>query len=192
VNATPSTTQRPDWAVLVAVACVACSWFLMSSLNTNLGVVQLQFRFYNVLTLMHSPRSIITGAEGDRAALDAWIFGAVCMVAILAALAPLVSRRRIAWLGCLAPFALMALTGAILYHGFSQDLIADKGTFGDTGSQFIRFANSLASRVGDAITRQIHVGPGGYLALIATAFLAIKGLRGYQQTPHSPPGTTTL
>ena len=192
MNATPTTTSRPDWAVLVAVALVACSWFLMSSLNTNLGIVQLQFRFYNVLTLMHSPRSIITGAEGDRATLDAWIFGTVCVLAILAALAPLVSRRRIAWLGCLAPFALMALTGAILYHGFSQDLITDNGTFGDTGSQFIRFANSLASRVGDAITQRIHVGPGGYLALLSTAYLAIKGLRGFQQAPELPSKTITV
>jgi hypothetical protein len=182
VNAIIPATRRPDWTVLVAVACVACSWFLMNSLTTDLGFLQFQFRFYNVLTLMHAPRSILTGPGGDGARLDASIFGTVCALAILAALAPLVSRRRIAWLGCVAPFVLMAIVGAILYHKLSQDLIADDGSYGDTGSQIIHFANSLAEKVGGVVTRQVHVGAGGYLALVATAVLAIKGLLGYQNS----------
>jgi hypothetical protein len=164
----------------VAIACVVCSWFLMNSLTTDLGFLQIQFRFYDVLTLMHAPRSILTGAGGGSAKLDAWIFGTVCVVAILAALAPLVSQRRIAWLGCAAPFALMAIVGAILYHELSQDLLADNGSFGNTGSQFIRFANSLADKVGNVVTRQVHVGAGGYLALASSAVLAVKGLLGYR------------
>lgn len=182
MNAIIPPTRRLDWTVLVAVAGVACSWFLMNSLTTDLGFLQIQFRFYDVLTLMHAPRSVLTGPSGDSAQLDAWLFGTVCVLAILAALAPLVSQRRIAWLGCVAPFALMAIVGAVLYHTLSQDLIADQGNFGDTGSQIIRFANSLADKVGSVVTRQVHVGAGGYLALASTAVLAVKGLLGYHNS----------
>jgi hypothetical protein len=180
VDADSATARRPDWTVLVAVACLACSWFFMSSLVMDYGAVQLQFRFYNVLTLMHSPGRIVTGASGDGATWDAWLFGSVCAAAVLAALAPAVSTRKVAWLGCVAPIALMALSGAILYHGFSQDLVADDGFLGDTGLRLSHLANQLANRVGGMIARQIHVGLGGYLSLASSAFLAVKGLRGYQ------------
>jgi hypothetical protein len=180
VDADPTTARRLDWTMLVAVACVACSWFFMSSLITDYGAVQLQFRFYNVFTLMHSPGRIVTGATGDGAIRDAWLFGSVCTAAVLAALAPAVSTHKAAWLGCVAPFALMAVSGAILYHGFSQDLVADDGYLGSTGLHLSHLANQLASKVGGMIARQIHVGLGGYLSLVASAFLAFKGLRGYQ------------
>jgi hypothetical protein len=182
VDAHTDVGARPDWTVILAVALLACGWFLMNSLITNLGFVQVQFHFYNVLTLMRSPARITTGAYGDGASLDAWLFGTLCLLALLAALAPLISQRRIAWLGCIAPFALMALVGVILYHELSQDFIADNGHVGSTGSQLIRFANDLANRVGAAITRQITVGLGGYLSVGASAYLAYRGLLGYQKT----------
>jgi hypothetical protein len=170
--------------VPVAVACVAWGWFFMNSLITDYGVVQLQFRFYNVLTLMHAPGSIATGASGDRARIEGWLFGTVCVAALLAALAPALSSRRTAWLGCVAPFALMALSGAVLYHSFSQELLDNSGMLGDSGLRLSRYANELANRLGAQISRQIHVGLGGYLSLAASAYLAIRGLRSYQRAPQ--------
>ena len=171
-----------DWAVLLPAIGVACGWFLMASLITDVGLIQLRFHFYNVLTLMHTPGRIATGIRGDGPTLEAWLFGTLCAAAIFAALAPLVSRRRDAWLGCVAPLALMALCAAILYHALSQELIADNGSLGDTGSRLIHFANSFVGRVGNRVARQVHVGAGGYVSLAASAFLAVKGLRGYQRT----------
>ena len=181
MDADPAIARRLDWTMTFAIACVACSWFFMNSLITDYGALQLQFRFYNVLTLMHSPGRISTGAFGDGATRDAWLFGSVCVVAVLAALAPAVSTRRRAWLGCVAPFALMALSGAILYHGLSQDLVDNSGSLGDTGLRLSHLANELANKVGAVITRRVHVGFGGYLSVAASAFLAVKGLRGYQK-----------
>ncbi len=183
VDAISPSPSRPDWTVLAALVCLACGWFIFSSLTTDLGALQLQFHFYNVLTLMHSPRSIMTGADGGGATLDAWLFGTLCVAALLAAAAPVLSARRVAWLGCLAPAALMALCGLVLYHGFSQDLVDNNGMLGDTGLHLSRFANALAEKVGGIITQRIHVGLGGYLALAASAFLAVKGLLRYQQAP---------
>jgi hypothetical protein len=180
VDADFASARRLDWTVLIAVVCLACSWFFMTALITDYGTLQLQFRFYNVFTLMHSPGRIVTGATGDGAIRDAWLFGSVCAAAALAALAPAVSTHKAAWLGCVAPLALMAVSGAILYHGFSQDLVADDGFLGDTGLRLSHLANQLANRVGGIVARQIHVGPGGYISLAASAFLALKGLRGFQ------------
>lgn len=169
---------RFDWTVGLAIACVACSWFLLSSLNTDLGAVQLQFYFYNVLTLMRAPARIISGADGDS--LDTIAFGILCILTIVASMAPLFSPRREAWLGCVAPLALILLVAAVLYHGLSQDFITDRGDLGDTGSRLIHLANSFAGRMGGVVARRVHVGVGGYLAVLAAAYLAVKGLRGYQ------------
>jgi hypothetical protein len=181
VDAEPATATRSDWTVPLAVAFVACGWFFMTSLITDYGALQLQFRFYNMLTLMHSPGRITTGAAGDGGTLDAILFGTVCAGAVLVALAPWWSRRKAAWLGCVAPFALMALSGVILYHGFSQDLVPNEGMLGDSGLRLSHIANELANKVGAVITRRIHVGWGGYLSLAASAFLAVKGLRAYRK-----------
>jgi hypothetical protein len=183
VDVDSAASYRLDWALLLGVAGLVCGWFFLSSLITDLGVLQLQFHFYNVLTLMHAPARITLGPYGDGATLDAWLFGTVCVAAVLAALAPVVSRRRVAWIGCLAPFALMALSGIILYHVLSQDLIDNDGMLGDTGLRLSRFANELANKVSGVITRRIHVGLGGYLSVVASAYLAFRGLRGYQQGP---------
>jgi hypothetical protein len=172
-------TVQLHWTVLLGVGCTAVSWFALDSLVTDLRFARLGFRFYNVLTLMRSPDRILSG-PGEGGTLDAWLFGAVCAVCLLAALAPLVLSQRRAWLGCVAPFALMVVAGAVLYHGFTQDFIADSGSLGDTGSQLIRFANSLASQVGNVVARRVHVGAGGYLGLAATAVLAVKGIAGYR------------
>jgi hypothetical protein len=181
VDAAPTTAARTDWTLPLGVAAVAYGWFFMSSLITDYGAVQVRFRFFNMLTLMHAPRRITTGASGDGGTFDAVLFGAVCAGAVLVALAPVWSTRKAAWLGCAAPFALMALSGAILYHGFSQDLVANNGMLGDSGLRLSHFANELANKFGIAVEQRIHVGLGGYLSLAASAFLAVKSLLGYRK-----------
>ena len=181
MDADTSFAGRRDWTVPAAVALLACGWFFMSSLSTDLGAAQLRFHFYNVLTLMRAPGRIASGPLGDAATRDAWLFGVVCVLALIAALAPLYSKRRRAWLGCLAPFVLMVLSGAILYHGFSQPLVADNGLLGATGARLSHLANDLADKLGGVIARRIHVGIGAYVAVAASVFLAVKGLQGYQR-----------
>ncbi len=75
----------------------------------------------------------------------------------------------------------MALSGAILYHGFSQPLVTDNGLLGATGARLSHQANDLADKLGSVIARRIHVGLGAYVAVAASVFLAVKGLQGYQR-----------
>jgi hypothetical protein len=183
MGANPAVPYRLDWSVPAAVVCLVCAWFFMSSLIMDLGAAELRFRFYDMLTLMRAPVRIATGPVGEGATWNARVFGAICAAALLAALAPLVSTRRAAWLGCLAPMALMALCGAILYHSLARELVADSGFLGETGSRLSHLANSLANTVGALVSRRVHVGWGGYLALAAGVFLAVKGLQGYRRAP---------
>jgi hypothetical protein len=55
MDADPSFAGRRDWTVPATVALLACGWFFMSSLSTDLGAAQPRFHFYNVLTLMRAP-----------------------------------------------------------------------------------------------------------------------------------------
>ena len=180
MDADGAAATRLDWTVPFAVACVAFGWFFLSSLHTDLGAAQLRFHFYDALALMHAPGRVTTGPFGAAATRDAWLFGTVCVGALVAALAPMYSKTRAAWLGCVAPLALMMLTGAVLYHGVTQQLVADKGVLGDVGVRLSHLANGLADKVGALVTRRVHVGLGVYLALAASAFLALKGLRAYR------------
>ncbi len=130
MNTSP-TPPRFDWTAVLALVCLALSWFWMSSLVTDLIAVRLHFHFYNMLTLMRSPESIVMGAGSADGTRDAWLFGTVCMAALFAPIAPLISSRKVAWLGCVVPLALMVLCGAILYHeyGGGGDAFADAHRF---------------------------------------------------------------
>jgi len=176
VNANIAPTRQMDWLLLILVVCLACSWFLMSSLTTDLGFTQLQFRFYHLLALIRTPRLFFTGADGDVTPLDIRLFAVVCALVIVAALAPLYSKHRLAWLGCFAPFVLMVVVGAIVYHITSQPTFADDGSYGATGTTLIKFANSVVGDVGGMFAHQVHVGAGAIIAPLAALILAIKGV----------------
>jgi len=52
---------------------------------------------------------------------------------------------------------------------------------GDVGVRLSHLANGLADKLGALVTRRIHVGLGGYLALAGSSFLAVKGLLEYRR-----------
>jgi hypothetical protein len=49
----------------------------------------------------------------------------------------------------------------------------------------VRFGNSIAEGTGNAVARHISVGLGAYLALLASGYLAVRGLRVFRAT--APP-----
>jgi hypothetical protein len=76
----------------------------------------------------------------------------------------------------------MVLCGAILFSKTSGEFFSTPGNAGSVTGSFIRFANDLVNRGGGLVAKHISVGAGGYLALIASVFLAVHGLRRYRQT----------
>lgn len=172
----PTVQLQP--AEVIALGCIFVGWFGMNTLVTEVGSLQQNFHFYNVWTVLRDPARLATGLTGgDRAASIA--FGVVCFATLAAVLLPLRIRQRRAWLTFIAPLVLMILCAGILHHATSEDLLADDGRLGSTGSHLIQFANSLVNHASEAFARHISIGLGAYLSFLASLFLAWKGLTRY-------------
>ncbi len=162
----------------IALGCIFVGWFAMNTLVTEIGSLQQKFHFYNVWTILRDPFRLATGLTGgDRVATMA--FAVVCVAALAAVLIPLRIRQRRAWLALMAPLALMTLCAVTLYYATSGDLLAEQGSLGPGGSHLIRFANSLVNRTSESFARHVSIGFGAYLSLLASLFLAWKGLTRY-------------
>jgi hypothetical protein len=168
-------TRGVDSVVLIAAACLLLGWFFLNTLVTEVGPQRLTFRFYNMLSLIGNPARIITGIPEGHG-LESFFFGLVCLAAASAIFAPYLSSRRAAWLACVIPLALMIACGLWLYLKSSQDVIADTDRYGQLGSQVIQFANQLTNRLGAVVARRVSVGMGGYVAFVASALLALRGV----------------
>jgi hypothetical protein len=183
-------TRTVDSTVLIAAACLVLGWFFMNTLVTEVGALRLTFHFYNTLTLIGNPARILTGIPSGHGA-ESFFFGLVCLAAVAAVFAPYASRNRSAWLACLAPCVLMIACGLWLYLKSSQDVIADSGRYGELGSQVIQFANKLTNRVGDMAAQRVSIGMGAYVAFVASALLAVRGILRFRaaggQSSGSPP-----
>lgn len=167
--------RKLDSSALLAALAVLIGWFLMHTLVTDLGSVRLAFRFYNMLTLIENPARIVTGIGSGHAG-EAFLFGIVCLAVAIAALAPYVTRQRVAWLALLAPCALMIGCGLWLYVKSSADAIPDTGRIGELGSQVVQLANTLTNRLGGMAERRVSLGMGAYLSFIASSLLAVRGV----------------
>jgi hypothetical protein len=168
-------TRGVDSVVLIAVFCLLLGWFFMNTLVTEVGSLRLTFRFYDMLSLAGNPARIITGIPEGHG-LESFFFGLVCLAAASASFAPYLSRRREAWLASVIPLALMIACGLWLYLKSSQDVIADTDRYGQLGSQVIQFANQLTNRLGAVVAKRVSVGMGGYVAFVASALLALRGV----------------
>jgi hypothetical protein len=76
-----------------------------------------------------------------------------------------------------APVLLMLLCGITLYVKSSSAHIEATDSIGRIGGYVAHWANGATAWTGDVVARHIRVGAGGYLAFIASGFLAVKGIR---------------
>jgi hypothetical protein len=104
----------------------------------------------------------------------------VCFVCLLAPLLPHLRRGRANWLAYLAPLILIVICGSLLYSRTSSEFFAAQSNAGHAGGNLIRFANDLMRRGSGLVTRHISVGIGGYLALVASIVLALRGVRHFR------------
>jgi hypothetical protein len=157
-----------------AILCIFFGWFLVDTFVVTLGSLQHGVRFFDVSAVIADPRRLFFGIQGS---LHRILFGLVCILCLLAPLLPHLRRARANWLAYLAPLILMVLCGALLYSRTSSELFAASGDAGRAGGNWIRLANDLVRHGSGLVTRHISVGVGGYLALIASMVLALRGAR---------------
>ncbi|HXS26967.1 MAG TPA: hypothetical protein VN730_04795 [Steroidobacteraceae bacterium] len=166
---------RVDAVAIGAAVCIVLGWFVLSTLETEMGGIRLSFHFYDMWTVLAHPSRLLTGvADGDR--LRGVLFGAVCLAVLAGAVLPQASaggRLRVPYL---APLILMLVCGALLYEKTSGELIAQTGPPDALGAHLIAFANTVAHRLSAAATRHISLGLGAYLAFGASIVLAVRGV----------------
>jgi len=168
-----------DASSKIAIASLIVGWFFMSTLTVSFGSLQHGVRFFDMSAVIADPTRLFFGIDS---LLQRVLFGLICIACLGGPLLPQIIQRRAAWLGYLAPLVLMVLCGAILFSKTSGEFFSTPSNAGSVTGSFIRFANDLVNRGGGLVAKHISVGAGGYLALIASVFLAVHGLRRYRQS----------
>ena len=119
---------------------------------------------------------------GSSHPFEAVAFGIIDLAVLVLPLVPYLVQKRSAWLLSVTPLILMLLCGVELYEKTSGPYFAATERGGSWTHALVHFGNSVAEGVGDTVARHISMGLGAYVALAASLFLAIKGLRVFRAT----------
>ncbi|HEY4971693.1 MAG TPA: hypothetical protein VII35_17490 [Steroidobacteraceae bacterium] len=176
--------------MLGAWAAVVVGWFLMATLVVHFGSWQQSIRFYDLLAVINDPGRRLTGINRPHPLLT-FVFSMVCCGALLAPAAPLFMKQRGAWLGCLAPFILMALTCATLYAKTSMSYSPAEEGATSVSAFLSHAAQGAVGRISQVVATHISVGAGGYLAFLACAYLALSGARRFHAAVRADPDVDT-
>lgn len=164
-----------DAGAWVALLLIALGWFAFETLHTHWGPIDHGFRFYDMASILHRPARLFTGLEGERG-IGAVLFTLMCCLALLAPLAVGISRHRLASLALAVPLALLLVTGALLYSRAYGDVFRD-GLTDTVGHDVIHLANHILHKAGTSLRDKVSLGVGAYLALLGSAWLALRGAR---------------
>jgi hypothetical protein len=176
--------DRQTW---IALVCLVVGWFFLSTVVTTLGPLKQKYHFFDMLTVMLNPAWLLYGM-GSSHPLEAVAFGLLDLAVLVLPLVPFIVKKRSAWLLSVAPLALMLLCGVELYERTAGPYFEATQRAGSIAQALVRFGNSVAQGTGNAVARHISVGLGAYLALLASGFLAWRGLRAFRAAAdHSHP-----
>ena len=157
-----------------AVICVFFAWFFLDTLVVSVGSIKHGVRFFDAAAVIADPTRMFFSIDTTFGVI---LFALLCIVCLLAPLAPHLRVMRAAWIGYLAPLALMLVCGALLYSKTSGDILATPSDAGSITSSVMGFANKILQRGSDLVSRHIAVGAGGYVAAIGSLVLAYSGVR---------------
>src|SRR5882757_8861388 len=129
-----------DGSSKLAMVCVVFGWFFMNTLVVSLGSLQHGVRFFDMSAVIADPSRLFFDVDTPFHRI---CFCLTCLLCLSAPLAPHLVKKRSAWLGYLAPLALILVCGALLYSRSSGDFFAAPTEAKSVSGNFIRFANNL-------------------------------------------------
>jgi hypothetical protein len=182
--------RRVDRDTWIALFCLTAGWFFLATVVTTLGPVKQKYHFFDMLTVMLNPAWLLYGM-GSSHPLESVVFGLLDIGVLVLPLVPYQVKTRSAWLLSVAPLVLMLLCGVELYEKTAGPYFEATQRAGSWAQAAVRFGNHVAEGVGDAAARHISIGLGGYVALAASLFLAIKGLRVFRAAADPTAGLTS-
>jgi hypothetical protein len=167
-------TARFGVPTLVAMAALVAGWFFLNTIAIQISSsYRVGLSFWKILGVLNSPATLMTSFSDAGGGGGGGIYAFLCIVALIAPLAPQVWKDKRAHLGGLLPLAFMLLVALMVYLGISDSLKQAQGAasmFG--GGQGGRMAENIGNEMLREAMRAISVGIGGYLSLAASLYLA--------------------
>lgn len=168
-------STRLGTSVLIAWVVLAVSWFYLNAINISISAsVSVGITFWELLGLVNNSANLayaIDGSTGDKG-----IYGLLAVAALAGPALPQVWRHPVARLGSCLPFAFMLFILVMTYMSFR-----------DTASEALKAASVLVGGVASAVVnnmiaemvKAIHIGFGGFAAMVASVYLAFVGGKQY-------------
>jgi hypothetical protein len=179
--------DRQTWIALLGLVV---GWFFLATVVTTVGPVQQKYHFFDMLTVMLNPAWLLYGM-GSSHPFEAVVFGLLDVGVLVLPLVPYAVRTRSSWLLSTAPLLLMLLCGVELYRRTAGPYFEATERGGSWAHSLVHFGNSVAEGIGNTVARHISIGLGAYLALLASLFLAVRGLRAFRAAASITPQPLT-
>lgn len=167
--------------VLIATALVGFSWFFLNVLTIQISSsLKNGITFWELLGIINSSGGI--NALQSPSDMDKGLWGFIGFVAIIGPFIHQFWKKPVAHLGNCLPLALMICAGIAIYMGVQDSIAAANNTSGDLfgggtmGKQIAEYTSQIASQMIDQILKAVKVGVGGYIAIVASIYLAFIGL----------------
>lgn len=185
-----ATTSSPSWparwassatqlgaSAWVALALTFFGWFALDTLRVEWGPLRQGVHFYDMADVIGHPQRLFNSLETNHVSVTTVLFILLCVAALLAPWALSVRRHRLAWLGYLAPLALMVCIALVLKTRTPGNLFQEGGLSDTLGNDFRHLANHLFHGASAAIAQKVTIAAGGYLSLAGSAYLAWCGIQ---------------
>jgi hypothetical protein len=170
-----------ELSVKFAIICIFFAWFFLDTLVVSVGSIKHGVRFFDAGAVIADPTRMFFSIDLTFGVI---LFAVICMACLLAPLAPHLWRKRAAWIGYLAPLALIVVCGLLLYSKTSGEILATPSDAGGIRSSVMSLANKILQRGSDLVSRHVAVGAGGYVAMLGSLVLAYCGIQRLFRKPN--------
>ena len=171
-------TARFGLPMLAAMGALFVGWFFLNTvwvqMSPGFGV---GLSFWKILGAVNAPDGMMAGMGNANG--SAGLYGFFCIVALAAPLAPQFWKDRRAHLGGVLPLVFMVFVAVMIYMGISDGMKQAQGMASGFGGDAGRMAAEMGKEMLATALRAISVGTGCYVALVASLYLAFKGVVGF-------------
>lgn len=148
---------------LIATAALLVGWFFLAALTVDGGFVgKFSFTFWHLLSLLNAS-NVVEAMQQMSTHGSAGFYGFLGIVALAGPFVGALWKDKRAALGGLLPLVFMLLVGLLIQHGL--------------GSGMDGAPAEVAAEMRKEIMKQISVGAGVWVSLLAAAYLAFMGVK---------------
>jgi hypothetical protein len=135
-------------------------------------------RFFDMSAVIADPSRMFFGFNGWSHRV---VFAALCLACLAAPILPHLRPARALWLAYLAPLGLMVICAALLFWRTSGQFVAAPSDASQIAGTVVQFANDLVHHNSASMTRHVSIGIGGYLGVVSSLVLALRGSRKFRR-----------